>query len=87
MYDNLPPGYGATLAYLEDCERRWEYAMDRAWDLLADEAPDGIGWRFNLEDVWSDERHQWVICFYDDTGLEYEARVSEYSSDDEGDWL
>jgi hypothetical protein len=85
MDDNLMPGSGWILAQMERQADAYDVALMMAWDRLATEAPDGVGWDVVLDDQDRDGRFAFV--FRDAGGLEFETTVDPYPDpDDEPNW-
>jgi hypothetical protein len=66
----------------EDTLPAYEFAVDKAWEYLADEAPDGMGWEAEDE---QDHDGTFLFTFRDAGGYEFRTSVNPwtYWQDDE----
>lgn len=76
MWDNLPPGYESFLIAQEEAADAYDYALDKAWEHLADEAPDGVGWEVACDD--QDRDAAFIFVFRDAGGYEFETTVNPW---------
>jgi hypothetical protein len=79
---NLMPGAGWTLAQQERAHDAYDAALSTAWESLADEAPDGVGWEVTSDE--QDAQGRFVITFRDGGGYKHCSRVDPWGDDDDG---
>jgi hypothetical protein len=85
MEDNLMPGSGWILAQQERAADAYDAALELAYDALAREAPDGVGWDVALDDQDADGR--FIFIFRDAGGYEYQTTTDPWGDQDyEPNW-
>ena len=80
---NFPPGYDWHLRQIERSQLAYEWAEERAWERLADEAPDGVGWSMDCCGFTSQGAYEFVAA--DGGGHELTIFVSP-PCDNDVDW-
>ena len=76
---NLMPGSGWILAHQEAAADAYDAALSIAWDALAAEAPDGVGWEITLDD--QDQDGRFIFIFQDAGGYEFQATTDPWGDD------
>lgn len=85
MTDNMFPGSDWLLGMEEQAADAYDEALSTAWEALADQVPDGVGWDVVTDD--QDRNGAFVFCFEDGGGYEFVATVNPWDDQEyEPNW-